>query len=179
MRIQCLTVGVFLTNCYLIISKEELGIIDPGGGAKKLLEKVKKSKAKPKYIINTHFHVDHTFATQRTREITGAKVLIHKAEEEFFHLKPDKFLTEGDEIKIGEVSLKVLHTPGHSEGSICLLEDKFIFTGDTLFKDGYGRTDLAGGSQDKLIQSLKKLKRKLKRGMIIYPGHGEIFEIKG
>jgi len=179
MKVKHLIVGAFLTNCYLLISKGEIGIIDPGGGAKKVLEGVQKEKAIPKYIINTHFHLDHTFVNQKIKEkFKKIKILIHEAEEEFFHFKPDQFLKEGDKIKIGETILEVLHTPGHTKGSLCLLGDKFIFTGDTLFEDGYGRTDLAGGSRDDLEKSLKKLKDFLKQGMIVYPGHGRIFKIE-
>jgi len=179
MKVKHFIVGAFLTNCYLLISKGEVGIIDPGGRVKKVLEEIQKEKATPKYIINTHFHLDHTFANQKIKEkFKKVKILIHEAEEEFFHFKPDKLLKERDKIKIGGALLEVLHTPGHTKGSICLLGDKFIFTGDTLFEDGYGRTDLAGGSQNDLEQSLRKLKGFLKPEMIVYPGHGGIFKIE-
>ena len=104
--------------------------------------------------------------------------MIHKREKDFIKFKVDKFLKDGEEIKIGEISLEIIHTPGHTKGSICLFRDGLIFTGDTIFKDGYGRTDLAGGSQKDLENSLKKLSKILKPKMKIYPGHGEIFEIK-
>lgn len=179
MRIKHLIVGAFLTNCYLLSSKGEMGIIDPGGGVKKILDETQKEKATIKYIINTHFHLDHTFANKKIKDrFNKAQILIHEAEEEFFKFKPDKLLKEGDKIKIGGTLLQVLHTPGHTKGSICLLGDNFIFTGDMLFEDGYGRTDLVGGSQNDLEQSLLKLKGFLKPNMTVYPGHGRIFELE-
>ena len=190
MEIKNLIVGPLLTNCYLLISKgeaarpkgearlKEAAVIDPGGGAKAILKEIVDSKTKLKYIILTHSHWDHAFSALKIKNETGAKILMHKEEKELVSFKIDNLLEEGEEIKIGDIVLKVIHTPGHTKGSICLSGDNFIFTGDTIFKDGYGRTDLAGGSQKDLENSLKKLSKILKSGMKIYPGHGEIFEIK-
>ena len=154
-------VGDLETNCYLLISENKLIIIDPGGSVEKILKEIKKTKAIPKYIINTHCHPDHISANNKIKEETGAEILTLKGKEE---------------IKIGKSVLKVIHTPGHTKDSICLLGENFIFTGDTLFKNGYGRTDLPGGSQKELEESLEKLSKLLKPGIIIYPGHGEIFQ---
>jgi hydroxyacylglutathione hydrolase len=177
MEIKLLVVGPLLTNCYLVVSEKELLIIDPGGERREILPEAEKTKAKVKYIVDTHGHPDHIFANEEIRKETGAKILIHEAEKDFIKFRVDKFLKDGDEIKIGDSVLKVLHTPGHTKGSICLLAKDFIFTGDTLFKDGYGRTDLPGGSQEDLERSLEKLKKILKPGMTVYPGHGEILKI--
>lgn len=193
MDIKLLVVGPLLTNCYLVVSAGELLIIDPGGEKEKILQEAKKTKAKIKYIVNTHGHPDHIFANEEIRKETGAKILIHEAEKDFVKFKPDRFLKDGDKIKIGESALKVLHTPGHTKGGICLLSEKdksssspsanarqdsdLIFTGDTLFKDGYGRTDLPGGSERELEKSLEELKKILKPGITVYPGHGEIFKV--
>jgi glyoxylase-like metal-dependent hydrolase (beta-lactamase superfamily II) len=171
-------VGPLLTNCYLLISNGEAALIDPGGGTKTILREIEGSGAKLKFIILTHGHWDHTFSALKIKKETGAKILLHEAEKDFVKPKVDNFLKDGDEIKIGDSVLKVIHTPGHTKGSICLLGDGFIFTGDTIFKDGYGRTDLEGGSQKDLENSLKKLEKILKPGMKVYPGHGEIFEIE-
>ncbi len=194
MEIKNLIVGPLLTNCYLLFSKREAAVIDPGGEAKKILKEVESSGKKLKYIILTHSHWDHTSAVLKIKDYNPpttsspslrerapkaeAEILIHEAEKDFLKIKMDKFLEEGDKIKIGDIILKVLHTPGHSKGSICLLGDNFIFTGDTLFKDGYGRTDLPSGSQKDLEESLEKLLKFLKPGIKIYPGHGEIFEYR-
>jgi len=195
MEIKHFIVGPLLTNCYLLISKGEAALIDPGGQTKKIFEELERNKAELKYIILTHGHWDHTFSVSKIKEKTRARILIHEAEKEFIKPAPyrpapdsgggagarfkiDQFLKEGDEIKIGDSVLKVIHTPGHTKGSICFSNDNFIFTGDTIFKDGYGRTDLRGGSQKDLENSLKKLEKILKPGIKIYPGHGEIFDIK-
>jgi len=183
MKIKRLIVGDLETNCYLLISENKLIIIDPGGSVEKILKEIKEIKAKPKYIINTHCHPDHISANEGVKKETGAEILTPKA---------------GDEIKIGVGDspsvLKVIHTPGHTKDSICLLGKNFIFTGDTLFKNGYGRTDLPGGSQKELEESLEKLSKLLRPGsmnlyfisrlaslrgarrMTVYPGHGEIFQ---
>jgi hydroxyacylglutathione hydrolase len=178
MNIKLLVVGPLLTNCYLVISEGELLIIDPGGEAGKILDEIKKTKAKLKCIVNTHGHADHILANEKIRQETGAKILIHQAEKDFIDFTADNFLNDGDEIKVGDSILKVLHTPGHTEGSICLVGDGFVFTGDTFFKDGYGRTDLPGGSQKDLKKSIKKLSKILKPGMLVYPGHGDTFNYK-
>ena len=161
MEIKTVKVGMLQTNCYLLVSEKELLVIDPGAEADRILEEIKKIAAKAKYIINTHNHFDHISANKEVKEKTGAEILVG--------------LKEGDEIKIGKAFLKVLHTPGHAEESICLLGDDFIFTGDTLFKDGFGRTDLAGGSEEKMKESLERLSKLLKPGMMVYPGHGSAF----
>lgn len=176
MEIKRLKVGWLETNCYLLISEGELGIVDPGGGAGKILAEIKKTMAEPKYIINTHGHSDHVSANKEIKKGTGAKILIHEAEKNFIDFEPDKFLKEEDEIKIGESILKIIHTPGHTKGSICLIGKNFILTGDTLFKDGHGRTDLPGGSQEDIKNSLDKLSEFLKPGITVYPGHGESFK---
>lgn len=177
MTIKTLIVGPLLTNCYLVSSADEILIIDPGGSKEEILQEAAKIKGKIKYIINTHGHPDHVFANQEIKKETGAEIMIHEAEKDFIDFKADKFLKEGDEIKIGDSVLKILHTPGHSRGSICLLGQDFIFAGDTLFKDGYGRTDLPGGCWQELEKSLEKLKKMLKPGTTVYPGHGEVFKI--
>jgi len=161
MEIKRLIVGDLETNCYLLISENKLIIIDPGGSVEKILEEIKEIKAKPKYIINTHCHPDHISANEGVKKETGAEILN---------------LKDKSEIKIGKDILKVIHTPGHTKDSICLLGKNFIFTGDTLFKNGHGRTDLPGGSQKELEESLEKLSKLLKLGSMVYPGHGEIFQ---
>lgn len=177
MDIKLLIVGTLETNCYLLVSEKEVAIIDPGGEPEKILKEFGKIKARAKYIINTHGHIDHTLANDKISKETGAEILIYEAEKNFANFKISQAIKDGDEIKVGDSILKVIHTPGHTKGSICLLGKNFIFTGDTLFKDGYGRTDLPGGSEAELKESLEKLAKLLKPGLIIYPGHGESFKI--
>lgn len=178
MEIKRLLLGALETNCYLLISEKEMIVIDPGSEPERILDEIKKTEAKLEYIINTHYHLDHTGANARIKEETGAKILIHKAEKDFISFQPDGFLRDGDKIKMGDTVLEVIHTPGHTLGSICILGKDFILTGDTIFKHGYGRTDIEGGSWRDLDNSLKKLKELLKPGTKVYPGHGELFRIK-
>lgn len=175
MEIKKITVGELQTNCYLFISDGESAVIDPGGEAPEILAWLKKAGAKPKYIINTHYHFDHTLANQAVKKDTGAFILIHEAEKDFIDFKADRFLKEGEEIKIGGEVLKIIHTPGHTPGSICLLGNGFLFSGDTLFYGGYGRTDLPGGSDDDMARSLEKLDKMIKPKTKVYPGHGPEF----
>ena len=160
MELKHLIVGPLLTNCYILISEGEALVIDPGGGLKRILEEI--GEAKLKYIVLTHCHWDHLLAAPKLKKATRAKILTN--------------LKEDDEIKVGDSVLKVISTPGHTKESICLLAEDFIFTGDTLFEDGTGRTDLPGGSQKDLEDSLSKLKKILKPGTKIYPGHGPTFK---
>jgi glyoxylase-like metal-dependent hydrolase (beta-lactamase superfamily II) len=176
MKIRRLIVGPFLTNCYVLIDGIEAAVIDPGGEAKKIIDEVDRHGALLKYIILTHYHLDHSLSALKIKEEKPAKILIHEAEKDFLKFTPDEFLTGESEIKIGETYFKVIHTPGHTKGSICLLGNGLIFTGDTIFKDGYGRTDLLGGSAVDLEKSLGKLKLILKPGMEVYPGHGDSFK---
>ncbi len=176
MKIKHFIVGPFLTNCYVLIDGIDAAIIDPGGETNEIIGEIDKNGAILKYIILTHYHLDHSLYALKIKEKKVAKILIHEAEKDFLKFEPDEFLTEEGEIKIGKTYLKVIHTPGHTKGSICLLGKGFIFTGDTIFKDGFGRTDLPGGSQADLEKSLRKLKMILKTGMKVYPGHGDIFK---
>ncbi len=175
MEIKTLVVGPLLTNCYILIAEKEAIVIDPGAGLNKILKELEGKKLS--YIILTHYHLDHSLAALKLKEKTGAKILIHKGEKEFIKFEPDQFLEGGEEIKIGNEYLKIVHTPGHSLGSIAIFGENFVFVGDTIFEDGVGRTDLPGGSENDLKETLKKLKKMIKKGMKIYPGHGPSFEI--
>jgi hydroxyacylglutathione hydrolase len=177
MQIKCLKVGELETNCYFLISQRKIAIVDPGDEPVKIIKEIKLTGAEPKFIINTHYHADHTLANEELKkEFKDVKILIHKAEGSFIDFKPDLYLKENDKIKIGDTVLKVILTPGHSQGSICLLGNKFIFTGDTIFRNGFGRTDFKGGSMEELKKSLIKLSLIIKPEMMVYPGHDEVFK---
>lgn len=178
MDIEKLVIGEYGANCYLLKSDGEFAIIDPGENAELILERIGELGINPKYIINTHYHFDHAFANEEVKEKTGAELLIHEAEDGYIDFQPDKFLKEGDEIEIGDEILKVIHTPGHTKGSVCLVGEGIMFTGDTLFKDGFGRTDYPGGDEAELAASLEKVVGVLRPNMMIYPGHGEEFELR-
>jgi glyoxylase-like metal-dependent hydrolase (beta-lactamase superfamily II) len=175
MEIRQIIVGKFQTNCYLFISGKEMAVIDPGGEPRKILAEMEKTGTEAKYIINTHYHFDHMLANKEIEEVTGAKVLVHENEKNFIAFEPDHFLKDGEIIKIGAESLEVIHTPGHSQGSICLLGKGFIFSGDTLFNGSYGRVDFPGGSAEDIAKSLEKLAEIITPGMKVCPGHGQVF----
>jgi len=175
MEIKRLVVGELATNCYILTSANEMAVIDPGGDADKILEEIKRSSAKVKYIIITHEHFDHVLAVKEVKRETEAEILAHQNSS----YQCDRALSEGEEIEIGDIVLTVLHTPGHTKDSISLLGPNIIFTGDTLFKDGYGRTDLPGGSEEEMERSLQRLSTLSKPGMMIYPGHGEFYAHQG
>ncbi|MFH1561821.1 MAG: MBL fold metallo-hydrolase [Nitrospirota bacterium] len=192
-EIHKLIVGSIASNCYILSEKDEAIIIDPGGDAQLILNKLNELRAKPIYIVNTHGHSDHILANDEIKEATGAKILIHKNDarmltDAFLNLSAfieqpivcqnaDKLLEDGEDIKTTNLTLKVIHTPGHTQGGICLVGDGFVFTGDTLFESGIGRTDFPGGSYKTLINSITRRLLTLPDEFIIYPGHGDISTI--
>jgi hydroxyacylglutathione hydrolase len=187
---EMLTVGPLETNCYVLGDEKskEAVVIDPGGDFEEIEGELKKLRLKVKYIILTHGHFDHTGALAQLKKTTGAEILIHSADaamlssagqaQPFFmessseNCSADRLLQEGDEIKFGESSLEVLHTPGHTPGGISLVIDKMIFTGDTLFCGSVGRADLPGSSYKKLIDSIRTKLLSRSDDYVIYPGHG-------
>lgn len=197
MEIKRLAVGQLQTSCYLLFSGDRAAIIDPGGDSNLILHELQRQPVKVKFIINTHGHDDHVFANNEIKRATGADVLIHEAEKSLINFNADQYLNEGDFVEIGGTKLKVIHTPGHTPGGICLLGHGFaphqaghdttrftfrengvgfIFTGDTVFLNGYGRTDLEWGSEEDMERSLNRLNAIIKPGMMVYPGHGEYFK---
>jgi len=173
-----IVVGEIETNCYILVSQNELIVIDPGGEGEQIWKIISNTKATFRYIINTHFHFDHVLANRYLLERSKAKLLIHKDEEKYIDFNVDSFLKNNESISIGGNKLEVIHTPGHTAGSICLIENEQIFTGDTLFWGTYGRTDLPGGSNEMMLKSLEKLKNLIRPGMTVYPGHGKTFKYK-
>lgn len=183
MFVAHLEVTEFFTNCYLIACSQtlEAAVIDPGGEAHRIIKAIQDQRLKVRYIINTHGHIDHVGANVPVKEATGAEVLIHRDDQPYLLRPPkagvkphpaDRTLEEGTTLLIGRtVILKVLHTPGHTPGGICLVGDGFIFTGDTLFAGSIGRTDFPGGSYRELMRSIKKLLA-YPDETVIYPGHG-------
>ena len=176
MEIIRIPVGALKANCYLFVCGKELAVIDPGGEEEKIFREIKSSGATPRYIINTHYHDDHVSGNGGLKKKTGAPVMIHENEKDFIDFNPDRFLKDGEEIKIGDCSLMVVLTPGHSAGSICLFGPGIVFSGDTVFEaGGVGRWDLPGGSFAGLEASLEKLNSSISAGTTVYPGHGGKF----
>ena len=176
MNVIRLIVGPISTNCYILHTAKEINIIDPGDEADKILEEVNKLRIPVKNIINTHYHFDHTDANAEIKAATKAALLIHEREKNFINFSADRYLRDNEKINLCGKDFEVLPTPGHTAGSFCLISEEMIFTGDTLFKDGYGRTDLPGGSDEAMEESLELLKKKIRPGTQVYPGHGEIFK---
>lgn len=190
MKVKVFTNGSFEENCYLAIDEPtgEALIIDPGSHAKSIIQWVKEEKCKVKYVINTHGHSDHIGANTEVCNEFGVKLGIHPLDapmltdaklnlsaywgEPILSKKADFFLNENDIVKCGDSELRVVHTPGHTPGGICLVGKKIIFSGDSLFADSIGRTDFPGGSTAALIKSLKEKILPLAGSIIVYPGHG-------
>ncbi|MCS7250440.1 MAG: MBL fold metallo-hydrolase [candidate division WOR-3 bacterium] len=184
-----LQLGEVLTNTYIIKSQEEILVIDPAFESERIIKEIKRLKGYVKYIVNTHGHIDHISSNNDLLNEFSCQLLIHELDKElltspeknlslffgysYLSKEADLLLKDGDIIKVGDLELKVIHTPGHTEGSISLYGDGFIFTGDTLFYDSIGRTDFPGGNEKKIFQSLKKLSKLIKDNQIVYPGHGE------
>ena len=192
MFLERLVVGALDTNCYLIGCKKtkKAAVIDPGGENEVdlILNLLQKNNFDLKYVINTHGHIDHIAGNNLLKTKTKASLLIHKLDadmlvdanknfssfmgKEIYSPSADKLLEEGDEISLGTLNLIVIHTPGHTPGGISLVLNNIVFTGDTLFAGGIGRTDLPGGSYQDLIKSIKEKLLILGDDKIIYPGHG-------
>ncbi len=169
-----LVVNPFQSNCYILGCnniKEGL-VIDPGGEVFSIIKEVTKLGLKIRYILLTHFHFDHTSGAQEMRQITKAPVLIHNLDVDGLDFQPDRHLSDGQEIRIGNIELTVLHTPGHSAGGVCFHSSGVVFSGDTLFAGSVGRTDFPGGDHKLLVQCVVQKIFPLGDDIRIYPGHG-------
>lgn len=190
MIIKKLEVGPIMANCFILgcESTKEAVVIDPGDDADRILMALSKSELKVKYLINTHGHFDHVGANKRMKDVTGAQIAIHPDDEpmlgelsrsaSMFGLAAensppaDILLKDGDKIVFGNITLEVIHTPGHSKGGVCLFTKGHLFAGDTLFAGSIGRTDLPGGDYDTLISSIRKKLLVLDEDIRVYTGHG-------
>ena len=182
MEVKVLQVGPIGTNCYILEDEKAraAAIIDPGDEAGRILQVIEDDGVDVKYILLTHGHYDHTTAVpQLHKALPQAEIYIHRADangagSQLFPLAgqiPDlKFYDEGDTLALGDMTIQVLHTPGHSKGSVTLKVGDVLFCGDTLFAGSCGRTDLAGGSYDEIMASLKKL-GELPGDYHVCPGH--------
>lgn len=189
MIIKKIVVGTLENNCYIIGDERtrEAFIVDPGDEPDRVLDFVKEDNLETKFIVCTHAHFDHVGAINEIKEITKAKIIIHKDDLILYKniemqglvwgfdieplTEPDIIVSEGYNIEIGDLRFMVLHTPGHSPGSICLYGEGILITGDTIFAGSVGRTDLCGGDINQLRKSFKRL-IELPDNTIILPGHG-------
>ena len=190
MLVERLVVGMLQCNCYLVACDDtkEAIVIDPGGDAPLILDRVKELGLAIRYIVNTHGHIDHIAANRPVKEGTGAQLAIHQDDAEWLVTDQgayarmlgvsspgpaaDVLLEEGDEIAIGNERLQVIHTPGHSLGGISLVGDGVVFCGDTLFAMGVGRVDLPGGSWETLLNTIKTRLFTMPDDTVAYTGHG-------
>lgn len=185
-----IVVGALETNCYLVYcpNTRECAVVDPGAEPEKIKKSITDLGLRPVSVLNTHGHVDHVGANQDILECYDIPLYVHPADQPMLECAgrtdlsallgakdsppPDFFLEDGSEIKVGECVLKVIHTPGHSEGSTVFLSEKFVLSGDTLFCGGVGRTDLPGGSWNKLVDSIVSKILVLPGDIQVLPGHG-------
>jgi hydroxyacylglutathione hydrolase len=185
-----LVVGPLQVNCFILADEKtkDAVVIDPGNDAQEILKIIKNKGLIVRYIVITHGHFDHVGANKELKDATGAELLIHEADapvmasasrqSQAFGMntasspRADRYVKHGDIITAGEISLKVLHTPGHSPGGISLLEQGMVFTGDALFAGSIGRTDLPGGDLMTLISSIRMNLMVLPDDTKVFCGHG-------
>jgi len=189
MNVNVIIVGQLEVNCYVITqdNSSDAVIIDPGDEYERIHEVIESRSAMPKYIVFTHAHYDHVCAIGDLKSEYNPILVMHEHEgktyqsttelclswgfdKEDFPL-PDLLVKDGDSLELGAISFKIIHTPGHTPGSMCLFGAGTLFTGDTLFADSVGRTDLPGGSTAKLRESLRKIAT-YPDGTVIRSGHG-------
>ena len=157
---------------YLVWGKaRQAAVIDPGWEAANIVKAAEKEGVKISAILLTHTHFDHANAVGGLAKATGAKVWVHGTEAGEVERSGVSAFADGEVISVGDLSFKCIHTPGHTPGSTCFQLGTALFTGDTLFVDGIGRTDLEGGDTEAMMASLKKISE-LEEGIVIYPGHG-------
>lgn len=190
MELETIAAGPLGVNCYVIgCEKTKFGaVIDPGDDAPLIIDSIKRHRFTIQYILLTHGHVDHLAHLAKIKKATGAAFLMHR--DDAFLLKglfaqalmfglpnpgnpqPDRFLSDGEDIGLGELTIRVLHTPGHSPGSVTYFVDNKLFVGDLIFAGSIGRTDLPGGDYETLIRSVQDKIFTLDPKIEIYPGHG-------
>jgi glyoxylase-like metal-dependent hydrolase (beta-lactamase superfamily II) len=177
------------TNCYVIERQGEAIIVDPGDEPERILRFIKDINTEPSAIVATHAHFDHVLGVDHLRRVLRIPFLLHREDLPILESmqnrarqsagievpkppKVDGFLEDGEDLSLGSQTIRVLHTPGHSPGSISLHSDGYVMTGDALFNQSIGRTDLPGGDFDTLIRSIKEKLFMLNDETIVYPGHG-------
>ncbi len=188
--LEVLPLGWFQTNCYLVGCPEthQAMVVDPGGEVTPILERAREQGLTIALVVNTHGHHDHILGNAELVRRTGAELAVHELDAPLLfapeydiapllglrreRCRPTRLLRAGDTVSVGKLRFTVLHTPGHTPGSICLLGHGALFSGDTLFYLGVGRTDLPGGDMEALVRSLEQVLFPLEDSLTVYPGHG-------
>lgn len=195
-KIGRLTLGICQTNCYFLYKENstEVIFIDPADKGEYIYETLKEKGFQIAGILLTHGHFDHIWGTNKLRELSGAQIYAYEEEKVLcedaiqnvsdqvgrpYTVIPDRYLKDGEEITIAGMTCKVIATPGHTVGSCCyyFAEDKILISGDTLFQESVGRTDLATGSASAIVRSIKEKLFVLPEDVKVYPGHGDITDI--
>lgn len=189
MQIISVVTGAMLENAYIVFDEatKQAVVVDPGDDAQRIMTQIDKKGLEVTHILLTHGHADHIGAVDALRAQYGAKVAIHQGDADmltsdqknlscfigapFTVGAADILLRDGDQITLGDEAIDVMHTPGHSQGSVCFLAGNFMISGDTLFAGSIGRTDFPGSSMDEMRASLKRIEA-LKTDYEVYPGHG-------
>ena len=177
LQIERLTLGPFSTNAYIVVCRKtrESVLIDAPAEADKTLEKMQGTK--PKYILLTHNHMDHTGALAELHSKLRVPLAAHALDSVNLPVKPEMLLTDGDTLSVGELRVKVFHTPGHTPGSLCFSVGFYLLSGDTLFIGGPGRTRRPADFKQ-IIESITSKILVLPDDTLIYPGHGKSTELK-
>ncbi len=187
---QAVAVGPLQCNCHILADEasKEAVIVDPGDDPDEILRRVKGYTVRA--LLHTHCHFDHMTGTRKVAEATGAEILIHKADKAYYDslagqykmfgmprkvddpLPVKRFLKDGDRIDFGKYAIKIIHTPGHTEGSCCFHTEGLLLSGDTLFNRSIGRTDLPGGNAEEELESIRTKLFTLDPETAVFPGHG-------
>ncbi|MEI3503229.1 MAG: MBL fold metallo-hydrolase [Anaerovoracaceae bacterium] len=177
MKIKRFTGGTLESNGYVLYVREggSCFIIDPGYDPKVFLVYIRDMKLDLKGIILTHHHYDHTGAVDRIKNETGCPVYLHREDCDMYGNQVDVYMEDSDIIDLDGVQLEVIHTPGHTRGSVCIFDgkDRVCFTGDTIFNVDLGRTDLEDGSEEQMIRSITEIIDRWPNDIMIYPGHSD------
>ncbi len=191
MILKCIPVGALQANCYIVgdADTREVVVIDPGAEWEKIQTEISKNEYKVRYIIATHGHGDHIGAIKDLKEGSNAEVVIHKDDSAMItdcklnlskftgdgatQISHDIIVEDGDILEVGQYKFQIIHTPGHTRGGICILVDNKLFSGDSLFQNTIGRTDLPGGDYQQLLDSINDKLMVLSDDIKVYPGHGQ------